>query len=237
MCVCYQGINFYWIFVLNIFVKYCKYAGAEHSKREHGGNVVLYHADAPRRSISTAWLMATISTAYTQLCKFPNALQWRHNDHGGVSNHQPHGCLLNRLFRRRSKKTSKLRVTGTWGWKFTGTGEFPAQRASYAENFSIWWRHHGIPVELIKLDLSTKCLIQSAHLASDSYRWNQISLTGVKMVTSHRSTNFLVVRSNAMYICYNWKKNIFPFYCPEMYISMLQLVWKFLGHTVFFNAQ
>ena len=22
------------------------------------------------------------------------------------------------------------------------TGEFPAQRASNAENFSIWWRHH-----------------------------------------------------------------------------------------------
>ena len=28
-------------------------------------------------------------------------LQWRHNDHDGVSNHQPHDCLLNRLFRRR----------------------------------------------------------------------------------------------------------------------------------------
>ena len=39
-------------------------------------------------------------------------LQWRHNDHDGASNHQPHGCLPNRLFRRRSKKTSKLRVTG-----------------------------------------------------------------------------------------------------------------------------
>ena len=39
-------------------------------------------------------------------------IQWRHNDHDSVSNHQPHGCLLNRLFRRRSKKTSKLRVTG-----------------------------------------------------------------------------------------------------------------------------
>ena len=37
---------------------------------------------------------------------------WRHNDHDGVSNHQPQGCLRNRLFRRRSKKTSKLRVTG-----------------------------------------------------------------------------------------------------------------------------
>ena len=40
------------------------------------------------------------------------ALQWRHNGRGSVSNHQPHDCLLNRLFRRRSKKTSKLRVTG-----------------------------------------------------------------------------------------------------------------------------
>ena len=32
------------------------------------------------------------------------SLQWRHNDHGGVSNYQPHGCLHNRLFRRISKK-------------------------------------------------------------------------------------------------------------------------------------
>ena len=39
-------------------------------------------------------------------------LQWRHSDHGGASNHQPHGCLPNRLSRHRSKKTSKLRVTG-----------------------------------------------------------------------------------------------------------------------------
>ena len=40
------------------------------------------------------------------------ALHWRHNDYDGVSNHQPHGCLLDCLFRRRWKKTSKLRVTG-----------------------------------------------------------------------------------------------------------------------------
>ena len=31
------------------------------------------------------------------------SLQWRHNEHSGVSNVQPHDCLLNRLFRRRSK--------------------------------------------------------------------------------------------------------------------------------------
>ena len=41
-----------------------------------------------------------------------DAFQWRHNGHDGVPNHQPYLCLLNRLSRRRSKKTSKLRVTG-----------------------------------------------------------------------------------------------------------------------------
>ena len=40
------------------------------------------------------------------------ALQWRHNDYDSISNQQPHCCLLNRLFGRRSKKISKLRVTG-----------------------------------------------------------------------------------------------------------------------------
>ena len=70
------------------------------------------------------------------------SLQWRHNGHNGVSNHQPHHCLLNRLFKRRSKKTSKLRVTGLCEGNSPGTGEFPAQMASNAENVSIWWRHH-----------------------------------------------------------------------------------------------
>ena len=73
------------------------------------------------------------------------ALRWRHNGRDSVSNHQPHDCLLNRLFRRRSKKTSKLRVTGLCVGNSPGTGEFPAQMASNAENVSIWWRHHGQP--------------------------------------------------------------------------------------------
>ena len=41
-----------------------------------------------------------------------DTLLWRHNGRDCVSNHQPHDCLLKRLFRRRSKKTSKLRITG-----------------------------------------------------------------------------------------------------------------------------
>ena len=71
------------------------------------------------------------------------SLQWRHYGRNIVSNHQPHDCLLNRLFRRRSKKTSKLRVTGLCAGNSPGTGEFPAQIASNAENVFIWWRHHG----------------------------------------------------------------------------------------------
>ena len=69
-------------------------------------------------------------------------LPWRHNGRDSVSNHQPHDCLLNRLFRRRPKKTSKLRFTGLCAGKSPVTGEFPAQMASNAENVSIWWRHH-----------------------------------------------------------------------------------------------
>ena len=38
--------------------------------------------------------------------------RWRHNGSDSVSNHQPCDRLLNRLFRRRWNKTSKLRVTG-----------------------------------------------------------------------------------------------------------------------------
>ena len=70
-----------------------------------------------------------------------NPLQWRHNGRDGVLNHQHHDCLLNRLFRGRSKKTSQLRVTGLCEGNSPVTGEFPTQRASNAENVSIWWRH------------------------------------------------------------------------------------------------
>ena len=59
-------------------------------------------------------------------------------------NHQPHDCLLNCLFRLRSKETAKLSVTGICAWNSPVIGEFPAQKASNAENVSIWWRHHAL---------------------------------------------------------------------------------------------
>ena len=69
---------------------------------------------------------------------------WHHNEPDGVSNHWHLDCLLNHLFRHRSKKTSKLLVTGLCEGSSPVTSEFPAQRTSNVENVSIWWCHHVI---------------------------------------------------------------------------------------------
>ena len=62
---------------------------------------------------SSSWIYMIAADNLAPIrCQSKRSLCWRHNDQNGVSNHQPHGCLLNRLFRRRSNKTSKLRVTG-----------------------------------------------------------------------------------------------------------------------------
>ena len=83
---------------------------------------VLFLIVADLRWVCTGWL-----------------LQRRQNGRDGVPKHQPHYCLLNRLFRRRLKKTSKLPVTGLCNSPVTG--EFPSQRVHNAETVSIWWRH------------------------------------------------------------------------------------------------
>ena len=77
---------------------------------------------------------------------------WRHNGRDGVSNHQLHDCLLNGLFRHRSKETSKLRVIGLCEGDSPVAGEFPAQRAS------IWWRHHDETILYIPLNMHTNLL-------------------------------------------------------------------------------
>ena len=77
-----------------------------------------------------------------------------------------------RWFGCRSKKTSKLRVTGLCAGNSPGTGEFPAQMASYAENVSIWWRHHVkklyifllTSVQIVSYNMST--LVMESHIAT-----------------------------------------------------------------------
>ena len=52
--------------------------------------------------------------------------------------------------RRRSKKTSKLRIAGLCEGNSPVTGEFPSQGTINAENVSIWWRHHGLKIQWVK---------------------------------------------------------------------------------------
>ena len=80
------------------------------------------------------WLWRHCNDHFDRQCSAPNpvmcsqTLQWRHNESDGVSNHRCLDGLLNRLFRRRSKKTSKLRVTGLCEGNSPVTGEFRAYK-------------------------------------------------------------------------------------------------------------
>ena len=104
-------------------------------------------------------------------------LRWSHNGRNGVSNHHPHDCLLNR---RKSKKTSKLRVTGLCAGNSPVTNEFPAQMASNPENVSIWWRHHDtavIPSKFV-VDHAPDLYICLSWLLSRPFLWS-ISITAI----------------------------------------------------------
>ena len=52
-------------------------------------------------------LLQCVSNGVTAVCNRTLTLRWRHNELDGVSDHQSHDCLLNRLFGRRSKKKNQ----------------------------------------------------------------------------------------------------------------------------------
>ena len=75
------------------------------------------------------------------------ALQWRCNGYDGVSNHRRLDGVLNRLWRCRSKETSKLRVTGLCeGNSPVSYRWIPCTKGPNAQHISIWWRHHRISI-------------------------------------------------------------------------------------------
>ena len=119
------------------------------------------------------WVIISYSSRRTQ-CLIEASLPWRNNGRDTVSNHQPHDCLLNRLFKRRSKKISKPRVTGLCAGNSPGNGEFPAQMTSNAENVSIWWRHHvilhaGLSQTFVKITFNITIVCFESIPASDCY--------------------------------------------------------------------
>ena len=100
------------------------------------------------------------------------------DERDGASNYQLLECLLNPLFRRRSKKTSKLRVNGLCEGNPPDTGRFPSQRASDVENTSIWWRHHDI---LLKIE-NNKSMSRGDTVGLSPRWWGCISVTVMKQI-------------------------------------------------------
>ena len=101
-------------------------------------------------------LAIRLSIYFSAKCSWTQTLQWRHNERDGISHHQPHGCLLNRLFRYRSKKSSKLRVTGLCAENSPVTGESPHKGSvtrkmvpfDYVIMITIYWAFRDICLKL-----------------------------------------------------------------------------------------
>ena len=69
-----------------------------------------------------------------------SSLRWHHNGRDSISNHQPHDCLP--FIQTQIKENIKAPCHWPLCGNSPGTGEFPVQMASNAENVSIWLRHH-----------------------------------------------------------------------------------------------
>ena len=70
-------------------------------------------------------------------------LLWRHNDRGGVSNHQPRDCFLNRLFRRGSKKIKTPRHWPLFG-EVTGDQWLPRTNGQKPQNWPVLRCDHNL---------------------------------------------------------------------------------------------
>ena len=66
-----------------------------------------------------------------------------------------------------AQKTSKFRVSGLCDGSPPVTGGFHSQRASNADNVSIWWRRHCIEIIIIKMAVS--CVVTEIPLSDHLY--------------------------------------------------------------------
>ena len=76
-----------------------------------------------------------------------NPLEWRHNGLDSVSNHQPHDCLLNRLFRRRwgkhQRSASLAFVRGIHRGPVYSPQKWPVTRKMFPFHDVIMLLNHG----------------------------------------------------------------------------------------------
>ena len=120
--------------------------------------------------------------------------------------------LLKRLFRGISEKASKLRVTGLCAGNSPVTGEFPAQRASNAEDVSIWWRHLGRKrlsgTILLKLLVSTSWRQTGAfEIIQSEYARDYLTNGGVRRVQMFGTPHILIKHISIK--CYDRNEDVY----------------------------
>ena len=122
----------------------------EHEKKENRTEICVIYSKSLKTygnaSLTYNTILQYIMVAWDL---FLQSLLWHHNGHDGVSNHEHRDCLLNRLFRRRSNRTSKLRVTGLWAgihrWPVNSSYKWPVTRKMFPSYDVImywpliWW--------------------------------------------------------------------------------------------------
>ena len=124
--------------------------------------------------------------------------------------------FLNCLFKHRSKKTSKLRVTGLCG-----------QMASNAENVSIWWRHHEM-ITVIQFNIAIGFNINGHDILSEYSEINNIWYLSFILLSLHS------------FKCASWPKHIHKLYIlRNVNLNtkwLIQTPASFLKETYFYNA-
>ena len=150
-------------------------------------------------------------------------LQWRHNRRDGVSNHQPHDCLHNRFFGRRSKKNIEAPRHYLEG-KSPVTGEFPAKMASnagmfpfddvimpFAQKILEIWYSFFIAIDYILTPFSEYCCLIYLYKLT----FNQMYLT-----CEHEKIRRQLFRTSTMPELKHWSTNLgwspalFPLFIP-----------------------
>ena len=141
------------------------------------------------------------------------SLQWRHDERDGVSNYRRLDCLPDRLFRPRSKKTSKLRAVGLCEGNSPVTGDFPKQRTSNAENVSSWWRQHV----MVGVDgTAHEFIIMPVIPLSQTWHWPSWRLI---YATSKENTGVRFIKSDQLRVGYE-------------YLWMPLLIYEFISTSI-----
>ena len=130
---------------------------------------------SPRKRL---FLMCAFMNVFQQTRFESTPLQWRHNERDGVSNHQPHDCLLNRLFKAQIKENINApRYWPLWGyvihrWPVESPHKGPVTRKMFPFDdvimtFNTCKSHCCINKEFVVTKRYAKCGNEGVH----STRW------------------------------------------------------------------